>query len=168
MARTQSVKPEGVRSWLVRISPEINADCDLHAACDRRARFAYFASLFHLAANDGPGGMYPMAELHREFGREATEVAGQLLGFGLWSDAALGFLVAPYGGCGIVPEQRAPIPLEVRLGVYARDGWRCVFCGSGKSLTLDHVFPWSLGGADTEDNLQTLCRPCNSRKGARI
>lgn len=28
--------------------------------------------------------------------------------------------------------------------------------------------PASIGGADTEDNLQTLCMPCNRAKGARV
>jgi len=34
-------------------------------------------------------------EVAREFGREAAEVTAQLLGFGLWNDAALGFFVIP-------------------------------------------------------------------------
>lgn len=35
-------------------------------------------------------------------------------------------------------------------------------------LTLDHIFPYALGGLATIDNLQTLCGPCNSRKGAKV
>ena len=101
-------------------------------------------------------------------GREAREVVGQLLSFGLWQDATLGFAVIPYDGCCVTPERRLSIPPEVRLAVYSRDGWRCVSCGSAKRLTLDHIFPWILGGSDTEDNLQTLCRSCNCRKGARV
>lgn len=31
-----------------------------------------------------------------------------------------------------------------------------------------HVYPWSLGGPDTEANLRVLRRPCNSRKGASV
>ena len=67
-----------------------------------------------------------------------------------------------------VPRTRAPIPPEVRLAVYARDGHRCVECDAAEDLTLDHIIPWSKGGPDTEDNLRVLCRSCNSRKGARI
>jgi hypothetical protein len=63
---------------------------------------------------------------------------------------------------------RKQIPDELRLYVYERDGFRCLTCGSRESLTLDHIHPFSLGGPDTVDNLQTLCRPCNSRKGARV
>jgi hypothetical protein len=64
--------------------------------------------------------------------------------------------------------KRKPIPPRVRLLVYERDGWRCVQCGSIEDLTIDHIYPWILGGTDTADNLQTLCRPCNCRKGARV
>ena len=34
-----------------------------------------------------------------------------------------------------------------RRALFARDGWRCVYCGtSGGRLTLDHVVPRSRGG----------------------
>jgi hypothetical protein len=65
-------------------------------------------------------------------------------------------------------DERAPIPPEVRQLVYARDSYRCLHCSSSRHLSLDHIIPWSLGGPDTADNLQTLCRSCNSRKGARV
>ncbi len=35
-------------------------------------------------------------------------------------------------------------------------------------LSLDHIYPWSLGGPDTVENLRVLCRSCNSRKGANV
>ena len=35
-----------------------------------------------------------------------------------------------------------------------------------KELHLDHVVPWSKGGANTVANIQLLCGPCNRRKGA--
>jgi hypothetical protein len=66
------------------------------------------------------------------------------------------------------PTKRDPIPIEVRFFIYERDGYRCVQCGTVEDLTIDHIHPKSLGGADTADNLQTLCRSCNSRKGARV
>ena len=43
----------------------------------------------------------------------------------------------------------------------------CLACGTKDDLTLDHVVPLALGGADSEDNIQVLCRSCNSSKGAR-
>lgn len=65
-------------------------------------------------------------------------------------------------------ERRAAIPAEIRAEVFERDGRRCVKCGTVEDLTLDHVHPWSLGGADTADNLRVLCRSCNSRKNNRL
>jgi len=65
-----------------------------------------------------------------------------------------------------LPRQRQPIPREVREAVFARDGGRCVQCQSNFDIQYDHVIPWSLGGADSLQNLQLLCSSCNQRKGA--
>lgn len=65
----------------------------------------------------------------------------------------------------IKPKRRS-IPNGVRQAVYERDGCACIECGGTDELTLDHIVPWSRDGADTEDNLQTMCRSCNCRKGA--
>lgn len=69
---------------------------------------------------------------------------------------------------GAIVGARPAIPTSIRRAVLTRDGHRCVTCGARDDLTLDHIHPYSLGGPDTEENLRTLCRPCNSRKGARI
>ena len=68
---------------------------------------------------------------------------------------------------GRVRPKRASIPGSVRRQVFERDDHRCADCGDRTNLTLDHIIPWSKGGPDTVENLQTMCRPCNSRKGAR-
>ncbi len=55
-----------------------------------------------------------------------------------------------------------------RRALFARDGWRCVYCGSTKGrLTLDHVVPRSRGGDSVWENVVTSCAPCNLRKGNR-
>jgi 5-methylcytosine-specific restriction endonuclease McrA len=55
-----------------------------------------------------------------------------------------------------------------RRALFARDGWRCVYCGtSGGRLTLDHVVPRSRGGDSVWENVVTSCGPCNLRKGNR-
>lgn len=63
---------------------------------------------------------------------------------------------------------RSAIPRETRLAVWERDGGRCVDCGASFDLQYDHVIPLALGGADTVENLQILCAPCNREKGAAI
>jgi 5-methylcytosine-specific restriction endonuclease McrA len=56
-----------------------------------------------------------------------------------------------------------------RRVLFARDGWRCVYCGpDGGRLTLDHVVPRSRGGGSDWENVVTACAPCNLRKGDRL
>src|SRR5437773_9699430 len=56
-----------------------------------------------------------------------------------------------------------------RRALFARDGWRCVYCGTSTGrLTLDHVVPRSRGGDSVWENVVTSCAPCNLRKGNRL
>ena len=56
-----------------------------------------------------------------------------------------------------------------RRALFARDGWRCVYCGSTAGrLTLDHIVPRSRGGDSVWENVVTSCAPCNLRKGNRL
>ncbi|MDP8910481.1 MAG: HNH endonuclease [Actinomycetota bacterium] len=56
-----------------------------------------------------------------------------------------------------------------RRALFARDGWRCVYCGTSEGrLTLDHVVPRSRGGDSVWENVVTACAPCNHRKGNRL
>lgn len=57
---------------------------------------------------------------------------------------------------------------KLRIFVFERDMYRCVACDSHLDLTVDHIHPESAGGETVEDNLQTLCRSCNSKKGTRV
>lgn len=68
------------------------------------------------------------------------------------------------------------ISWRLRFIVMKRDNFRC--CGSqtkqgcgwspstgtGRTLEVDHIIPWSKGGETVLDNLQTLCNVCNSGK----
>jgi 5-methylcytosine-specific restriction endonuclease McrA len=71
-------------------------------------------------------------------------------------------------------EKRGPrdIPLALRYFVLKRDDFRCVVCGESPAITrgvvlhVDHIQPWSKGGATVADNLRTTCQACNLGKGA--
>ena len=65
----------------------------------------------------------------------------------------------------IKPTKRKPIPKSVREEVFKRDNYCCVKCGSTKNIEVDHDESLANGGTDHIDNLQTLCRDCNRRKG---
>jgi 5-methylcytosine-specific restriction endonuclease McrA len=57
-----------------------------------------------------------------------------------------------------------------RFQVFERDGFRCVYCGTGAAesrLELDHVTPKARGGTDEIANLVTACRSCNVGKGKK-
>lgn len=65
-------------------------------------------------------------------------------------------------------KKRRPMSRAVRKAVFDRDGNKCVNCGSNERLAVDHIHPWSKGGADVMDNYQTLCVACNARKGDSV
>jgi CRISPR/Cas system Type II protein with McrA/HNH and RuvC-like nuclease domain len=101
-----------------------------------------------------------------------------------------GFVLVDKGKAEIVKSDENPItagyntyvrPLIIRLlkyikhhvrtlrasrpGIYKRDNYECVYCGSKKDLTLDHVLPKSRGGGNDWTNLVTSCFKCNLKKG---
>lgn len=96
----------------------------------------------------------------------ARAAAEELVAAGLWEAAtAEEYRIKP-GHFSIDRDPRYGPGQRDRI--YQRDGHCCVECGSEADLTLDHIHPRSLAGDDSDDNLRTLCRPCNSRKGARV
>lgn len=62
--------------------------------------------------------------------------------------------------------RRGYIRKHVRAAVYERDDHRCQKCGSEGPLAIDHIVAVSKGGSNEPTNLRTLCRSCNSKKGA--
>lgn len=56
---------------------------------------------------------------------------------------------------------------ELRRRVFERDGYCCRSCSSSELLAVDHIVAVINGGTDDVDNLQTLCRTCNSSKGRK-
>ena len=61
--------------------------------------------------------------------------------------------------------ERSKVSNRIRFAIYKRDGYRCRKCGrKTNDLEIDHILPISKGGKTCIDNLQTLCRSCNSAK----
>ena len=64
---------------------------------------------------------------------------------------------------------RRSLPPKLRFAVFARDGWRCVYCGKSAAdsiLHVDHRISVVNGGDDSLENLATACEECNLGKGA--
>ncbi len=59
-------------------------------------------------------------------------------------------------------------PAFTRFNLFLRDGFECVYCGSGDDLTFDHLIPKRLGGKTTWTNIVAACSACNLRKGGRL
>lgn len=61
----------------------------------------------------------------------------------------------------------------VNVGKFTKGEWekklrefnhRCAYCENNVKLEVDHIKPISKGGMNTIDNIQPLCRSCNSKK----
>lgn len=78
------------------------------------------------------------------------------------------------------PEDKAPVPDlakaeappeddelddKIKREIKARDGRKCLCCGSTYRLQVDHIRPRYIGGTHDPENLQTLCTACNNLKG---
>ena len=65
---------------------------------------------------------------------------------------------------------RSKLPLRLdpasyetlRQQVLQRDGWRCQSCGTMSNLEVHHQELRSQSGADSDENLITLCTKCHS------
>jgi 5-methylcytosine-specific restriction endonuclease McrA len=59
---------------------------------------------------------------------------------------------------------------EKRLAIYLRDRFTCIYCladlhcAAPTDITLDHIKTRSKGGSNSERNLITACRACNSSR----
>lgn len=106
--------------------------------------------------------------------------------FQAWVAASSNWVEVPAGFVSS-PNMRFAVPEVIRLvrydriphrevaftrhNVFARDRWRCSYCGKRKGseeLDLDHVVPRSRDGAHEWTNVVTSCRPCNLKKADRL
>jgi 5-methylcytosine-specific restriction endonuclease McrA len=61
---------------------------------------------------------------------------------------------------------------QVRKIIFERDNYKCVICGNTENLQIDHIMSVyyafknniPINQLNCEDNLQTLCKHCNSSK----
>ena len=61
--------------------------------------------------------------------------------------------------------KRPEISKRKRNIVFDAFGRQCLGCKSYDDICIDHVIPLSKGGNNRTDNMQPLCRSCNSSKG---
>lgn len=132
----------------------------MHLAMPRTDGRTYGDAWLMLAVNPDD----PNARAHvRGFARfdEATDATTSVVGAVSEHDGDLRWPAVRTG-------ERDPIPSLTRRAVWRRDGGTCKECGfvgDAVRMELDHIVPWSAGGADTSDNLRVLCGPCNQRRG---
>ncbi len=75
--------------------------------------------------------------------------------------------IPPPPGESQVTRHAYAVSAELREFIFTRDGHCCLRCGSRENLSIDHITPLACGGDNSEENLQTLCKRCNSSKGSQ-
>ena len=94
------------------------------------------------------------------------------------STKKLDFIVT-YDGKRVEVNKSKKVIFEIAIDtLIKKDGAKCRVCGTDKNLTIDHVVPWSLVSQFTGDNdkfkygdydnMEILCKRCNSFKGDRL
>lgn len=113
---------------------------------------------------------------HRLSKRRFAALLEELIDCKVVTVRADGITPAASFGAAPITAQRASRPgrevpadwLAKREFVFARDGYACVYCGSGGlELHCDHVEPVARGGSHEVENLVTACSICNLAKGAK-
>jgi len=66
-------------------------------------------------------------------------------------------------------KKRKKFPDSVRQMIYQKADGKCELCGKAikyEEMTLDHIIPLAMNGADEAENLQCTCNMCNNFKGS--
>ena len=90
--------------------------------------------------------------------------------FLLWvADLLIWLMLRPRSDERLVrPTMRVPWRYGLKRELMERQDDTCVYCGNrrpGRAFEIDHMTPVVRGGSNDKENLQVICRPCNSRKG---
>lgn len=141
-----------------------------HEQVIRQARRGEGMSTPHASANSADTAAWTWLT---ELVRKNREKFALIVGWGDGNGGAIAKLICDELGVNYFSEipqhyRKLKIPHSLSKRVMERDAYRCVACGAHIDLTCDHVIPESQGGATELENLQTLCRSCNSRKGTRV
>jgi hypothetical protein len=125
------------------------------------------------------------SDMDKSKGISAFALATYEKRFGSWNKALVAFVanvnddkdhLADAQGQGVESVTRASkqgsrsINWRLRAMVLIRDNCICKMCGASPArspdvvLHVDHIVPWSKGGATASENLQTLCEVCNIGK----
>jgi len=62
-------------------------------------------------------------------------------------------------------------PRFSKFNVTLRDRFNCQYCGTNVStntVTMDHVYPVSMGGRTNWENIVASCMKCNTTKGSKL
>jgi hypothetical protein len=90
-------------------------------------------------------------------------IAGALVALAI----GLGIMVIPRATAPAAKRSRS-IPQDVKIAVAVRDEGLCQHCGTSTGpMQYDHVIPYSVGGDNSVENIQLLCRRCNRAKSNR-
>ena len=93
----------------------------------------------------------------------AGALTALLFGFGIVA-ALSGFS----GATAPAAKRSRSIPQDAKIAVAVRDEGLCQHCGtSAGPMQYDHVIPYSMGGDNSVENIQLLCRRCNGAKSNR-
>jgi len=144
-----------------------------------RALFENIAAVWHALGRQPTG-----REMAKSMGVSLFALSTYKKRFGSWHNALRGFAAFVDSGrrtggarartkskIAAGPRGRArAINWRLRATVLIRDNCLCRMCGASPAkdpavtLHVDHIVPWSKGGATRLDNLQTLCAVCNIGK----
>lgn len=93
-----------------------------------------------------------------------------------WGDGRGGYISAlildelnmlPQAATSQAKSNRPTVSRAKRNFVFDLFGNQCLSCKSYDDICIDHVTPLAKGGENSVENMQPLCRTCNSAKGVK-